>query len=315
MREEGFKEEEIDTELYFHTEFFRGCVPRAILPPSKLYWRVRAVFVLFGNKIDSKTGKPLFNAEAWKKANNVLKEILAGHFSDPPGIPIYELIFDSDGAPMLNALGFHMMRSLRGTNGGEAMHRQSNQAFSGWVTGIRMGHFLLGEFQHRYTHAMSERNRPGFPKFGHCDTWLVDELQVLVSENHGVLLYPAWSNTSEFAETPERAGVVPIQDEELTERVNNIVLDDDAFMLTDDLAFLAKRTGVSIPFLPVSGRDEYELFTKLVLKQPGAFDEYEMALTWCDYVDGKTIFPKLPIYLRNHYEKFQKNQRIKDAVK
>ena len=29
----------------------------------------------FGNKIDSSTKKPLFNKQAWEKADNVLKEV------------------------------------------------------------------------------------------------------------------------------------------------------------------------------------------------------------------------------------------------
>ena len=56
-----------------------------VLPPKQLYLRVRAVYALFGPKIDTKTHKPLFNDTSWKKAKNVLDEILAGNVSDPPG--------------------------------------------------------------------------------------------------------------------------------------------------------------------------------------------------------------------------------------
>jgi hypothetical protein len=41
-------------------DFFRRRVKRIALPPHKLYYRVRAVFVAFGDKKDSKTDKPLF---------------------------------------------------------------------------------------------------------------------------------------------------------------------------------------------------------------------------------------------------------------
>ena len=43
------------------------------LPPWKLYFRVRAVFEIFGTKIDLKNNKPLFNKDAWVKAKNILK--------------------------------------------------------------------------------------------------------------------------------------------------------------------------------------------------------------------------------------------------
>jgi hypothetical protein len=42
---------------------------------------VRAVFALYGKMKDSKTGKPLFNSQAWKKAKGILQEILLGFYS------------------------------------------------------------------------------------------------------------------------------------------------------------------------------------------------------------------------------------------
>jgi hypothetical protein len=49
---------------------------------------VRAVYEVYGPATDSETGAPLFNSRAWKTAKNVLKEILAGHASDPPSTAI-----------------------------------------------------------------------------------------------------------------------------------------------------------------------------------------------------------------------------------
>jgi len=39
-----------------------------------------------------------------------------------------------------------------------------------------------------------------------------------------------------------------------------------------------------------------------------------MAIEWCKKVDAVNIFPKLPVYLRTHYSKWQRNQRVRDAV-
>ena len=39
-----------------------------------------------------------------------------------------------------------------------------------------------------------------------------------------------------------------------------------------------------------------------------------MAIEWCKKVDAVNIFPKLPVYLRTHYSKWQQNQRVRDAV-
>ena len=89
LRKAGSTENDIMAKLYYDVAFFRERVPRVVLPPSSLYWRVRAVYEVFGPAVDSNTGKPLFNDTAWAKAENVLKEILSGHASDPPGIIFY----------------------------------------------------------------------------------------------------------------------------------------------------------------------------------------------------------------------------------
>jgi hypothetical protein len=75
QRENGFSNNDIDSLMYFKPSFFSQRVERKQLPPSQLYWRVRAVFVAFGTKMDSSTGRPLFNKGAWAKAKNILKEI------------------------------------------------------------------------------------------------------------------------------------------------------------------------------------------------------------------------------------------------
>ncbi len=34
----------------------------------------------------------------------------------------------------------------------------------------------------------------------------------------------------------------------------------------------------------------------------------------CEYVDGVTIFPKLPVYLREYHDIYLENMRVKDPV-
>jgi hypothetical protein len=69
-----------------------------------------------------------------------------------------------------------------------------------------------------------------------------------------------------------------------------------------------------LPFLPVHGEDETKLFVRLVLVVDGTFDADCMALEWCKFVDGKTIFPKLPVYLRAYFDRYLRNRRVQDAV-
>jgi hypothetical protein len=84
---------------------------------------------------------------------------------------------------------------------------------------------------------------------------------------------------------------------------------------TGNKSFLCTAMDVPIPFLPVDGEDEYKLFTRLMLDEMTRFDADKMALKWIDYVDGKTVFPKLPAQLRQYRTKWERNRRVQKAVK
>ena len=65
----------------------------------------------------------------------------------------------------------------------------------------------------------------------------------------------------------------------------------------------------------MGGKEENQLFEKLVLTAPqGLLNFEQMAIEWCKKVDAVNIFPKLSVYLRTHYSKWQQNQRVRDAV-
>jgi len=131
MRESGMTDDEIKEKKYFNARLFRECVERTVPSPKILYWRVRAVYAIYGNRIDSKTNQPLFNKATWLKANNLLKEILCGYYSDPPDLDV---------------------------------------TFGRWHVGIQMSDALLGERRHRHNLKCSEKRRLGYPKIGHADT-------------------------------------------------------------------------------------------------------------------------------------------------
>ena len=160
----------IEAKMYYDVAYFRARVPRVVLPPSKLYPRVRAVYQLYGDKKDSKTQTPLFNKRNWGRAQGVLKDILAGFVSDPPGFAFYTQQLNSKGELAVDALGISLIECNRGTNRCENVHKQLVTTYGTWCTGIEMGDCLLRERRHRYNHCVSERRRFGFPKIGHFDT-------------------------------------------------------------------------------------------------------------------------------------------------
>ena len=333
---DGYTEVEIESEMYFNVKAVRACVDRRILPPKQLYWRVRAVFVIFGSKIDSRTKKPLFNTEAWKKANNLLKEILQGYYSDPPGVSFYTLRLNRKGDVMKNRYGFELIECNRGTNRTENFHKQILTTFGTWHTGIEMSDCLTAERRHRFNHRVSERRRLGFPQLGHFDTWLVDSLQILVMRNHGALLYSDWTNASDYKDTDESFGTVALHSQELADAVeaawkrikehedlidkeNEGKAEEDRVQitkvkLTQDQKYLCTGMGTDLPFLPFfGGEHESKLFARKVLEAP--MDDEEMAIEWTQHVDGINIFPKLPVHIRTQREQFDRNQRIRDAVR
>ena len=313
LRKDGKTDEQIESMLYYDVGFFLDCVPRAVLPPSQLYWRVRNVFLQFGSKEDDR--KPLFNERGWKKADNVLKEILQGYASDPPGVEMYVRKVNTKGEEMTNYLGLPIYWCLRGTGLTECHHKQFLQSVGIWATRIEMADAIRQEHRHRYNHQMAQRRRVGFPKIGHYDTWLIDAIQILVERNHGTLVFPAWVNTGNYAPTTESCGVIPPQANELTEAVNLLHIPEMP-MLSREQKYLAKHQNVGLPFTPVTTKDEAKLFRMMALEDASFLQDLErMALRWLESVNGRTILPKLPVYLRAYRDKFVQNQQMEDAVK
>lgn len=48
LESNGMSKEDIESKMYYDFDYFRKRVPRVVLPPSKHYWRVRAVFIVYG---------------------------------------------------------------------------------------------------------------------------------------------------------------------------------------------------------------------------------------------------------------------------
>ena len=76
-----------------------------------------------GHLKDSKTGKPLFNVAAWKRADNTLSEILLGFYSDPPNEQFYTICFRGNGTEMTNTYDMVLYDCSRGTNRVESVHK------------------------------------------------------------------------------------------------------------------------------------------------------------------------------------------------
>ena len=63
------------------------------------------------------------------------------------------------------------------------------------------------------------------------------------------------------------------------------------------------------------GEAECRKFDEMLRGANSDQDWDQMAVDWCQHVDGVTIFPKLPVYLRTHHTSWTRNQRVKEAVR
>ena len=312
-RYDGLDDAEIDAKMYYDFPFFRNRASRVVPQASVHYRRVRAVFALFGPMRDATTNRPLFNKAAWAKAKNVLDEILAGHCADPPDFPMYMLRVDDDGNPVKDCRGLRLYDSMRGTSLTECAHKQMLAAIGAWHCGVETGDCLLSEWRHRHNHRVAERRRPNFPRIGHVDTWLVDTLHHLVLQNRGIDLFPGWAPASDFVDTDEQFGTVPLHSPALGEAVRAIQL-KHPIELTGDRAYIAKRMKLPLPMLPVHTPKAKRVFRQLVRKYVATMNFEEMAIEWCKHVDGEDVMPALPAHLRTHFALWQRSERVNDAV-
>lgn len=315
MRESGMEAEEIEAQKYYNARLFRECVQRRVPPPNELYWRVRAVYALYGNIVDSKTKKPLFNKKAWKKANNVLLDILAGYYSDPPDLDFYTKKLGKSGEVVQNRYGLDVVECFRGTNRTESYHKNLTVTFGRWHVGIEMSDCLLAERRHRHNHKCSERRRHGFPIVGHFNTWIIDQLQNLVRENHGIQLYPHWTNASDYKTTGESFDTIALHHSVLHNKLEEKCSELGDTNLTREQEYMCKAMGTSLPFLPFVSKEERKAYAQYVLESAEAMDYDKAAEDWLSYVDGKNIMPKLPSHLRTHDESWSRNRRVKECVK
>jgi hypothetical protein len=58
---------EIEAMLYYDVDYFHVRALHIVLPPSKLFWRIRAVYEMYGPMTDAKTKAPLLNKAARKR--------------------------------------------------------------------------------------------------------------------------------------------------------------------------------------------------------------------------------------------------------
>ena len=176
-----------------------------------------------------------------------------------------------------------------------------------------MSDCLLAERRHRHNQRCSERRRFGFPFVGHFNSWAVDQLQNLVRENHGIQLYPHWTNASDYTETSESFDTVALHSSSLHDKLIQRSTEIGPSKLTREQSYISKAMNTPLPFLPVVTKEERKAYAKYVLENDVSNDFDKAAEVWLKYVDGDKIMPKLKSHLRTYDETWSRNRRVQES--
>lgn len=177
-----------------------------------------------------------------------------------------------------------------------------------WGIGPRSGHYILLDLCYRYN-VNAGIARCGDHDFGHPWLHFVDRIQDRVQNIWNLLIYPNHTNILAFKPTEFVAvGIGP-----LSYDAKYVDTGEPMAHFKGDLKFLAERMKLKCPPLPLSTKEEHVIYNNYLKShpQPASKNWDELAQIFKGRVDGKTIFPKLPSMLKQHYDKWSKNQDIK----
>ncbi|BGP51804.1 hypothetical protein JCM10450v2_007760 [Rhodotorula kratochvilovae] len=188
---------------------------RTVPPPHQLVPQLVAVFKLYGPLQDAKTGRPLFNSDAWNAAARVIEDVLAGLVSDPPDVDLYSIIGPCRGRDGTLDDGVNLYRCSRGTNFIEGrVHRPLRRQFASSPVSVRLASARLIDFQTTHNLLVGTYNRTGQRYNTHFRTTLLDRIQFLTKLTSPLVpaapLLDHWVNGSMYVTTSETYGVLPI---------------------------------------------------------------------------------------------------------
>lgn len=311
--------------LVFSFSYIAQRVRRKVPPPDILHHRLKAVYNFFKDKEDSRTKCPLFNDRARAKFESVLELAKNGFLSDPPGLLMYVPKTDINGKIMIDKDGLTLYRSLRGTSNLESLHQYLTTSFGHTTSGPWYSDALLTILRHQYNWRMSLRNRPHFPKCKHYHELLIDRINEIYEQIYGHPKHINWISSDEALPLKSPFGVVAINCPLAYDNTRILVTDveqQEALSKRPMLKYLAKRQQVSLPYVPIRGAAEKQLFHRLIEEclsneQPvdnmNTFEKIAKVWTQNHVNVNYNIFPKLAIHLVRNFKTWRKNQARKDA--
>ena len=287
-----FSEQLTDTtfdELYAENpDYVLRYVRRTIPQPQVL---ARRIMDVVDSKTDENTSAPLLNSSFDTVLRNAMVHVKRGCLSDPPGMELYIQLPSKGGREQ----GFCCFRGTT-TNEG-TIHQKIVPAFGAQNAGPRLTYSMLLDFAAHSNMKAAVRNRGDFDH-GHFDPWLLDLLSSLRDKVLGQPLED-WIPSCDLAGLQSFPFL-------LTPIYKSVDFEpycaDTASKMEPGLAFIALKTNVKFPVLPVHGKEEMTLF-----KQLQKSNSMEVLVKrWNSEADGKNIFYKTSALLLRH-EKVRKS--------
>lgn len=195
-------------------------------------------------------GSILTLAAEQKLLSQIRDHVRKGCISDPKGVAMYAVKGrDSNGLTMYRCLrgGIYI---ILGTNSVELWHQFLEMRFSSWQAGPEFAMHALLLLVNRRNVRMSERNRPNFPKFGHYDHHLIEQIQEV---------YQKLFLEQRFALLPKKKllcnegfGIVPFLPLDQQEQVDKKAIT----AYPPSLQFMAIQQKTLVPYIGIYGREE-----------------------------------------------------------
>ena len=128
-------------------------------------------------------------------------------------------------------------------------------------------------------------------------------------------LYVNWTNATEYKTTDESFGNIALHSEEIHAAIIRqwTKIDKTKVKLTPNQKHLADTAGVPLPMLNFTTEEENKLYAKCILDPTFPKNDKDAAIKFCKYLDGVNTFPKLPVHMSNHREKFERGQQMCSA--
>lgn len=239
-------------------EYFRRRIPRFVPRPEILEARLIELFKSFAPFSECEdASKKLFRSNFESERDKLLEHVRKGCYSDPENVSMYHQVgTDNDGLPLY--------RCHRGTNGAESNHLLLWRSFNSVNIGIETMETLLLAFITRHNITRSAANRTGYYFRGHYHPWILDAINEKSRRIWGTVPFPSvisssdwdWSSLKVFT----RNWLVHQPPDE---RIPDGGKGRPHEKLSSNGKFLALAAGTILPFRPVSGKDEEDLYVTL----------------------------------------------------